>query len=290
MWKKLFLFVCFAFSTSGYTCSEIENLYDSEILGKRQVQYDSQMCYAFSIAHALSIVTQQRVNPYHVALEFKTMTGNPLFFNELDFLLGARPSDYNSNFIHRLTGAGVCTQDLDQEIERLFKKENFDSALAKKRQAYLSSKRVDDNDLLRVDLFLSRKIVNTVVNEINLTCRENRYYISRLRAIDFSISDEVELDELSTFIDHFLSRENPVIFNTSNKIFNQEAQGYHSMTLVGRRFNDTKRECEYLVLDSSIDKNCSSYGEDAKLDCENGLYWFGISDLFDNGISLIGLR
>jgi len=116
----LIIYSCFSFS-----CEEVESLYDSSITGQRRVQHDSNMCYAFSISHALSAITGSYVNPIDIAYQFKKHTGNGHAINTVDFQLGANPNLYNDDFVRLLISQGLCKTVVSNDSLDLLRNEDI---------------------------------------------------------------------------------------------------------------------------------------------------------------------
>jgi hypothetical protein len=95
-------------------------------------------------------------------------------------------------------------------------------------------------------------------------------------------------ESLLKVIDEQLTANNPVgmdyyadfLTSTSGR-----KEGGHASVLVGRRWNDQRKTCQYLIR-NSWGPACSGYTEDINYDCVDGNLWVSRQQILDNLISI----
>lgn len=284
--KFIIVFLVFIFSRVSLACSDIHSLYE----GERRVQYDSNMCYAFSLSHALEVMTKKYVNPLDIAYRYKKLTGLGYRVNTIDFQRGASPRSYDAKFVQTLLAQGLCQEKVPSDIFQILQsKELKNKAAAKAKNPF--------HELSKMDQFrLIHGLYKDLIDQTSKTCREKKlYYPSGIRPVSMGFRKpsvvEVAPEDAVNAIDRLLQQGTPVVLNIKNTMLDERAKGYHSLTIIGRRKKAESGQCEYLLLDSSPPEVCKeSTSAVSSKDCINGRLWVSRDRVKKHGISMIGFR
>ncbi|MCF8059237.1 MAG: hypothetical protein K9K67_08075 [Bacteriovoracaceae bacterium] len=288
MIKNTLLAILFLlFGHLSHSCDEVLPLYNPAVDGERRVQGDSNMCYAFSISHALSAITGQYVNPLDVAYQFKELTGRGHGINTLDFQLGANPNFYNAQFFNTLLARGLCTEEIPEDVAQLLKTDELILELSTRMNKPFI-------DLSPIEQFRTiNEFYRDFIDNIEIQCsQKERLYPSGVKPIGMNFSSE-NMTPTNAIIglDRLLERGSPIILNIKNSLLNDHSTGLHSLVVIGRRSHPQTQACEYLLLDSSPREVCErSTNSVLEKDCEKGELWVSRERILKHGISLIGFR
>ncbi len=285
--KIVLIFILNSFSLWADDCTRVGPLFDQSKHGKRHIQYDTSMCYAFSLSHVLAIITGKSINPLDVVYQFKKYTSRGGRISPHEFRFGARPKDYTDKFVSVLLARGLCSDQIDPAIGKLLKRDNIIQEAVKLR--------CDQKELKYTELGAITEVYRKMVEGLAGSCKSERLFIHGLRPLylGFQSPSEVNIDPEGALraVDKFLGRGSPLVLNTSNKLFGENNGGYHAIALIGRRRNRKTGICEYLLLDSSPPSECQGHvAEEIEKDCERGEYWVSREFIKKYGSSLIGFR
>ncbi len=256
-------------------CAGVEGLFRESVLGKRSIQRDSNMCYAFSLSHAFRILTNEFINPLDIAYQFQRYKNPVRKVQYYDMAIGADLEFYDDSFVETLLAWGFCKKELSSEQQKLLSTDDIRDGALKENKSYLS-------------------YFNELIESVGKQCQEDRLFTRRVRPLFMPIRDSVGRKVVTPedgvkAINTFLKRRVPVVFNTSLKVLGKSS-GNHSMLIVGSRQQGDS--CSYEVLDSLPKSFCAGLSEKyvQEKNCSEGRYWIKEEDLKTHIISLIGFR
>ncbi len=256
-------------------CDNVESLFKIKEHGERSIQQSSNMCYAFSVSHALRTLTDRFINPIDIAYQFQRYKNPARKVQYYDMAIGADIEFYDDSFIESLMVWGLCTKDLSSTQKRLLSTVDIKEEAKKQDKTYLS-------------------YFNELIEGIANDCHKDRFYSRGIRPLFMPIKDSygrkvMTSDNGINAINLLLKKKTPVVLNSSLKIVGK-TMGNHSMLIIGSRKEG--HSCSYEVLDSLPKSFCESISEDdvAGKNCNEGRYWIKEARLREHMISLIGFR
>lgn len=278
------------FCALAFACEPMGPLFKPQVHGPRMVQHDSSLCYAFSLAHALSIISQQKIDPLFIAYDMQTLITPGSRVDILEFFKGIRPDVYNSQLINTLLVRGLCSSEKNQELAQILQQDILRHLV--QEQLDCGSDQHSARDEFRVIHQIYSKLLATVVENCP---KEDLLRLQGLRSLSLEIRyparPEVDAKKAIDSMNKFLDRQKPVVINFSNQLTSTRQTGFHSAVVIARRFNQESQACEYQVLDSSSQEQCElDYDRVLDKSCQQGTYWITASDLGDHAASIISFR
>jgi len=254
-------------------------------LGEVRNQGDIGWCYAHTTADLLSYKLGKRISAADIATNYNLKSGTTFFteggsvkkaFNATKNLGGACleerfPSDDNGGSISHykkiLDSKKICSTSKSPPINELV--EPFYQSLVPKNLIAVKDIKTDGNQ------------------DPILYTRRNDLCFPRIGLQNLSTVEKVSSPDPffeSDGINDQLSKDNPVAI-TYNSIylssgFDNNEEAPHSGTIVGRRFNESTEECDFLIR-NTWGRSCNGYNSDLRRDnrCEDGNIWVPESDL-----------
>ncbi len=274
--KKTFIFLLsYIYSAQVLSdCTNIESLYDVKKIGKREIQLNSNMCYAFALSHALRIISEKYINPIDIAYQFQRFKNPGRNIQFYDMSVGAELEFYDDSFVDTLMAWGYCTKSLSVENELLLDVDKIKQSAKEQNKNYLT-------------------LFNELIAMTENQCRDDRFRLNGVRPLFMPVRDEfgrreIDSSKVISAIDTLLKRKTPIVLNTSLKLLGKNS-GNHSLLITGSRKKEGR--CEYHLLDSLPEAFCESIDSSVQeKNCESGEYWVSAESLETHMISIIGFR
>lgn len=244
---------------TAVACSDVPSRWDPAQFGGHRVQYSTNMCFGFALSHALTILSGQYVNPVDLYARLKKVSSSGAA-SDLTLQSGIETAFANSETAVKAFAGGVCTSPPSAEAETL---------------------------LAGTSGSPTWKVYSQLLADTAKSCEGKRVQIQISRVADIPITSSPAAALAA--IDTLLSRGGVGVLNTSNKMFNSEDVGIHSLALVGSRVSSRTGKCEYLLLDSSGAKDCEKITNVLEKNCETGEIRISSEALQAFGQSLVAL-
>lgn len=256
----------------------------SNILGPVRDQDTVGWCYAFAASDLLTYKLKKTISAADLAINYNNTwinyMLNKLGDGEQDFIGGWEDDAINGI----AKKGGAC-------LEKNLRSEDNGYALLKKTLEDLDKLKTNNGKYTNINcsqaahaMFPSIKTaeyLNIIDNSSKVefmallsdkTC-EPRISLKGIKAKKMSAIFESGSNQLCDQIDNQLNAKNIVSIGYNAKsLYNIDAKetSLHASVVVGRRFNSTNGECEYLIR-NSWGRGCSRY--DYRLKCEEGNIW-----------------
>ena len=256
----------------------------NNVLGAVRDQDSIGWCYAFAAADLITYKTGKKISAADVAMNY-----NDKWINNLFKKLGRGEQDFEGGWAESAIKAtrrngGACLEanlkSDDNGYSSLLstlteiEKSKLLTSQPTGRNCTSAAKSMFPNlemdELLDIMEKASRSELIKLLSDKACAPRIN---MSGLKTNSVSANTQIEKLQLFDEIDKQLSRKNiSAIAYNSYSLYNVDTNrtGPHESVVVGRRYNKTNGECEYLVR-NSWGRGCSRY--DKKLSCENGNIW-----------------
>jgi hypothetical protein len=254
-------------------------------------------CYAFTAADLISHKIKQNVSPLYIALKFNESLYNSLRFSEEGGLITLAISEAKK---------GIC---LDENFPELDKSRIIKYTDAINEIRLFIEKIKNDSDINQNDI-LQDICQNETKHELFKTFFPNTDFLDiakiLLKAEDLTAMKEMAdiscapkiNSELSKMKLHFHFTENEIYKNLDEQLNKGNIIGIdynsnvfadynnyalfadHASSIIGRRFNQNTKSCEYLIRNSWGSTCDSGYNLDL-LTCDNGNIWIS-EDILKN--------
>lgn len=261
-------------------------------LGPLRNQGNLYWCFAYASADLFSYKLGKEVSATDIAIKHYNSGLDNLqkFFGKdtTDFRGG-----YTSEALKETIINGVC-------LEKNFKSDNSNLIMAKKRLASIEAFKdqsaispINTNKCLqeyssalaifpKVKLkdftdIMQKSDINYIENLADKSC-EPRVKLDQYKAISQTGDPQNPEESMQMFntIDQQLENKNIVLINYNASILKPNSQNNHSSTVVGRKYNKEKKQCEYLIR-NSWGASCKEY--QIGIRCENGYIWMPKAEL-----------
>jgi hypothetical protein len=257
------------------------------------------MCYGFSLAHALTIVSGQYVNPLDLSYRVKRVTSSHLTANEM--MLGSEPEFFTSSFIQGALVGGICTRPPSDYLlktlgaRRTPQNPGLKQDPSKKRLPAQSSTKAQGAagestmEKARQTIEVYSKLMEGVAQECE--GRRQSIHLPKFVEMGFGLRSGAQFtaDQALGGLDKVLCAGGVAVLTTSTRIFRSSSMGNHAVAVVGRRMGKYG-EYEYLLLDSRTKENCETWVKDVVAkNCEAGEIWVSRDAIKKHGSSIIGL-
>ena len=324
IWLLAFAFpsLVFAFSsTSKLNCSNLD--LNNENLGNVRNQHNISWCYAFTgadmLAHEYKV--NEAISAADVAIGYN-QTKIALFVRWLDLnILNRRDSilrslahqnGFNKVALNHAMKDGWCPESifpseawpkmsrtergwvqsqipLDQamlEIAALHEKNK--SLTVENIPYYFNLKNIDLSMFLKI---LQSKSMATIYSSIRQTvCRDDRHPFEDQRNIKMVFKNSEIFSTIGTQLEVGklvgLDYDSRILKDRNHTGF--ELNNLHTSSLVGRRWNEKKNTCEYLIRNSWGNACGNRY--DPGYDCISGNVWLNESQIFTSMTSIVYLQ
>jgi hypothetical protein len=141
-----------------------------------------------------------------------------------------------------------------------------------------------DNLLLEdiIEVLKSPHFTNYAERLQKIACKDRIEVKGEIAYWNAAEYDQVELYD---YIDSLLDEDEilGISYNTEMAGDNPEDAGDHASTIVGRQWNESSKQCEYIIR-NSWGPNCDSYP--AGMRCEGGYFWVTKDDLKQHVFSI----
>jgi C1A family cysteine protease len=281
-----------SFNLSSDKCTDIK--IDTAHMPKNNNQLDLSWCFAFSATDLVSFKEEKRFSAYDAALLYHSDARN-MVENKKN-----KPTDYTDEGGYtRLSlelmlnsGKGLCLEeDTNFTGGDWVKLSNLIQNLArpgKTLKTIICENQFGEREALKN---LSEDMINVLdklsaekraAALLDIKCK-NRHEIKKKLSVELSSKFQgVSQDSIILKIDEVLETNNPLSIvyfsDLLGKGVNSIGSPDHASTLIGRRFNSTSGQCEYLIKNSWGD-GCSAA---KSIGCENGNYWVSRTALRNN--------
>lgn len=277
------------FNLSEADCTEIK--IDTSNMPKNNNQADLQWCFAFSTSDLLSFKEKIKFSAFDIAINYH----NKRHYDSKILNLASRPGRPVEAMDLAITKSdGLCLEDevnftngdwlkLGQVFQDLV-------TPTKNISEILCDKKLDEHKL-NLSCSDSFNSLDNLMPEkraeafLNLQCK-SRYKVKQKYNAEFmGTNDSVTPEMIIEKADEVLTTGNPLTLVYSSELLlkgvNYKGIPDHASTIVGRKYNPTSGQCEYLVKNTWGSNSCDTKSEPS-IKCEQGNYWVPRTALRNN--------
>jgi hypothetical protein len=271
---------------------------DTKNMPDNQTQNDLEWCFAFSAANTLSFYEKEKLSPYHIALlhHLNPVIAKQISNKNLGEVFGSPGKAMLIAAI--LSPSGICQESEAKQEENFWRKRSdFFNKLAQETSS-IQALRCDPNapPVLKE---LSENILQALEKLsggkkaaafLDVTCEKhkmsNQYSSKSFKYADLKNNSS---DFLLSEVNRILDKSEPLSIGYSIGVIlpdhkYQNKDYIHASTVVGRKWNENLKLCEYLIRDSYNKKDCSA--ANSKIRCVGHDFWVDESTLKANLMSV----
>lgn len=308
--------MAFAYSpTSQNNCSSLD--LRNSTLNEVRNQKDVAWCYAFTgadmLAHAFD--ETERISAADIAIRYnetkiglfaRWLSVNIINRKDPEYRRTAHQTGFNKIALNKALDAGWCPESIlpseawtkvidGREVSVPLAQAMMEiSALHDVRRSlnpsnlpfYYKFKNVDAAKF--VEMLQTKKVDQFYYNLRNTACREDRRPFKSHPKVKMVIKNPTILRR----INEQLENGRLVGLDYDSRVYQEpNRRGFsfaelHTSSLVGRRWNQTKNTCEFLIR-NSYGENCQNGRYHSSYDCEDGNLWLTEKQIYQNMTSIV---
>jgi hypothetical protein len=270
-------------------CTEIR--IDTSNMPKNNNQADLEWCFAFSTSDLLSFKEKIKLSAYDIAINYHI---NRHYDSRISNVASRPGRPVEAMDLAITKTEGLCLEDeVDFTNGDWIKLGHIFQAIVtptKNMSDIICDKGINETKL-NVSCSDSLNNLDTLVPEkraeafLNLQCR-NRYKVkNKYKAQFMGTNDLVTSEMILAKADEVLSKGDPLTMVYSSEMLlegvNYKGTPNHASTIIGRKFNPTNGQCEYLIKNTWGSDSCETKSTKT-IKCDQGNYWVPRTTLNNN--------
>jgi hypothetical protein len=278
-----------SFNLDANDCSEYK--IDTSNMPHNNNQADLQWCFAFSSSDLISFKEKTRLSAYDIAINYHNNRSYDLKISDFTLRPG-RPVEALELTIMKENG--ICLEDEVNYTNGDWAKmshmiQSLNSPEKKLSEIFCQNKINDPethiNCLKNLDVLDLLPVEKRAAAFLDIQC-QNRFKLkNKYTAHLMGTNDTVTPEKILEKTDYLLSIGEPLTMVYSAEMLssgvNFKGTPNHASTVIGRKFNQSTGQCEYLIRNTWGTSSCENKSTKS-IRCENGNYWVPRTTLKNN--------